>query len=453
MKKTLLFLVLGLALFAVSTSAEVENQDFGSEFGTCTVDPVYEDNFTGQAKTSVRVRSLACMDGSVVLTTLQSGEKVNVLYKTDGWYKVKTANGTMGWVGENYINESNGEVTETTSTPDSNLTQKLKGYIVLAVEKKGEAYYLNDEGYAFYLKDGDTAYEVMRKLGLGISNENWEKIVNNSDYNLRNKLKGKIILAVEKNGEAYYISPKNLKVYYLQNGASAFEVLRKEGLGIANKDLLKLSKKEITEYKKTVKKSSSSASSNSANGSITLSTRVDGNKVYLSWSANGFTSTNGYKVVMSEKINPIYPGNEYHYLSDSSAKSDEWEIAKNGTYYFRVCEYLGGKCGVYSSNEKVVISSGANNDGSISLSGEVNGDSVNLNWSLKEMTSSMGFKVVVSKSENPVYPGNEYHYFSDKNIRNDKWSDLSAGTYYFRVCEYLGGKCGVYSNNFQAVVN
>jgi len=72
---------------------------------------------------------------------------------------------------------------------------------------------------------------------------------------------------------------------------------------------------------------------------------------------------------------------------------------------------------------------------------------------LSNMTSDMGFKVVYNETGNPVYPGNTYHYYSDGNVRGDIWTDLTPGkTYYFRTCEYLGGKCGVYSNQVKLVI-
>ena len=57
------------------------------------------------------------------------------------------------------------------------LTEKLKGKILLQVESRGEAWYLNPaDGRRYYMKDGESAYEIMRFLSLGITNENLEKI-------------------------------------------------------------------------------------------------------------------------------------------------------------------------------------------------------------------------------------------------------------------------------------
>ena len=42
---------------------------------------------------------------------------------------------------------------------------------------------------------------------------------------LATKLKGKILLQVEKNGEAWYVSPKNEKRYFLGRPADAFSLM------------------------------------------------------------------------------------------------------------------------------------------------------------------------------------------------------------------------------------
>jgi len=57
---------------------------------------------------------------------------------------------------------------------------------------------------------------------------------------LYEKLKGKIILQVESYGEAYYISPKDKKIYYLGRPADAFQVIRNQGLGITSANLAKI---------------------------------------------------------------------------------------------------------------------------------------------------------------------------------------------------------------------
>ncbi|MBN1326285.1 hypothetical protein JW977_04920 [Candidatus Falkowbacteria bacterium] len=192
------------------------------------------------------------------------------------------------------------------------------------------------------------------------------------------------------------------------------------------------------------------------NKSITLKATASGNTVNLSWTPN-FTSSMGYKIVKSTEANPVYPGNDYHYLSSSGARSDKWEGLSAGTYHFRVCEYLGGKCGVYSNDVSISITSSVpetnGETGTITLKATNSGDTVNLTWTISNLDPDLGFKIVKSELANPVYPGNEYHYLSDSSARTDSWTGLSAGTYHFRVCKYLGGACGVYSNDVSVTIS
>jgi hypothetical protein len=53
-------------------------------------------------------------------------------------------------------------------------------------------------------------------------------------------LKGKIILQVESNGEAYYISPVTKKMYFLSRPETAFEIMREQGIGIKKSELEKI---------------------------------------------------------------------------------------------------------------------------------------------------------------------------------------------------------------------
>lgn len=56
------------------------------------------------------------------------------------------------------------------------------------------------------------------------------------DQNFVNKHKGKIFLQVEANGEAWYVNPADGKRYFLGRPADAFNIMRNLGLGISNQD-------------------------------------------------------------------------------------------------------------------------------------------------------------------------------------------------------------------------
>ena len=152
--------------------------------------------------------------------------------------------------------------------------------------------------------DGVAAYDIMRALGLGISDANLEKIpigiqeklfnLKDSDgdkiadnvevaigtdptksdsdgdgYNdkteilsgyrsnsqekytydapLTTRLKGRILLQVESHGEAWYVNPADAKRYYLGDPGTAYNVMRFLSLGIKNSDLRKIQVGEFEE--------------------------------------------------------------------------------------------------------------------------------------------------------------------------------------------------------------
>ena len=57
------------------------------------------------------------------------------------------------------------------------------------------------------------------------------------DDSMYDNLKGKIVLTVEENGEAYYIHPGKKKRYFLGRPSDAFQVMREQGIGISNNNL------------------------------------------------------------------------------------------------------------------------------------------------------------------------------------------------------------------------
>jgi hypothetical protein len=190
------------------------------------------------------------------------------------------------------------------------------------------------------------------------------------------------------------------------------------------------------------------------NTSIKLSAVVTTGGIKFSWTVGGINVDQGFKLIKSLEINPVYPGNDYQYLTESGTRSYTWKISDGKTYYFRVCQYLGGKCGVYSNNVKIKAPLAETNNTSgvvksINLSA-ISGATVS--WTLNGY-SSQGFKVVWSETSGPTYPtrsADQYNYYSDPGQRTSTLQAFNgSGLYYVRVCEYLGGSCGVYSNQIQ----
>jgi uncharacterized protein YkwD len=175
----------------------------------------------------------------------------------------------------------------------ADLSSRLAGRILLAVESRGEAWYVSpDSQMRFFLGRPADAFAVMREQGRGITNADLNKIpvglialsgadadrdglgdgleaalgtnpnLSDSDgdrfsdyeevksgYNplgagvsafntaFSKKQSGRIFLAVEKGGAAWYVNPADYKRYYLGRPADAFAAMRTLGLGVKNADL------------------------------------------------------------------------------------------------------------------------------------------------------------------------------------------------------------------------
>ena len=122
------------------------------------------------------------------------------------------------------------------------LADKLSGRILLQVEQNGEAWYLNpDNNKRYFLGRPSDAFNVMKNLGLGATHE---FITSHTIY--PDNVLGKILLDVEQNGEAYYIYPEDRKAYYLGRPLDAFNIMRNLGLGITDANLAKISFAKIS---------------------------------------------------------------------------------------------------------------------------------------------------------------------------------------------------------------
>jgi len=121
---------------------------------------------------------------------------------------------------------------------DEIFANKQKGKIFIQVDGKGEAWYINpNDGKRYYLSRPKDAFNIMRKFSLGVKHK---FITDNQNKAYASKYRGKILLDVEDKGKAYYIDLRDGKSYYLGSPANAFDVIRKRGIGIKNNDLEKV---------------------------------------------------------------------------------------------------------------------------------------------------------------------------------------------------------------------
>lgn len=183
----------------------------------------------------------------------------NYCYCDDGykWNAGKTACEKQEEVSENSTEPTPGQYEP--DKFDATLVAKTSGYILLQVEQHGEAWYMNpQDGLRYYMEDGDVAYQMMRKLSLGITDADLEKIPDVADTDemditssvcssntSANRLKGYILLQVEQHGEAWYVDPDKCRRIYMKDGDVAYSLMRYLSLGITDTDLTKLPTGEI----------------------------------------------------------------------------------------------------------------------------------------------------------------------------------------------------------------
>lgn len=199
--------------------------------------------------------------------------------------------------------------------------------------------------------------------------------------------------------------------------------------------------------KEGTKKETATVSSSSLN--LKVEARAGG--AMMKWTGD---SSNGFKACYSERENPSYPADNCTYKSAGDRMHEIGGLTAGKTYHFRVGVYgTDGKVSIYSNSTTTVPTGSTSGESSaqvksISVNAEKqDGGKAKLTWSI-DGNSPLGFKVVWGANSGPTYPnreGEQYHYWDKPDKRDDVIDNLS-GKVYFRVCEYLGGKCGVYSN-------
>ncbi|MDP2630145.1 MAG: S8 family serine peptidase [Candidatus Uhrbacteria bacterium] len=117
--------------------------------------------------------------------------------------------------------------------PPTATAKRLAGIILLQVQSKGEAWYVYPVDFKrYYLGRPTDAFQIMRRLSLGVTHQ---FVTQYSVY--PDRVVGRILLDTEDHGKAYYIYPKNKRAYYLGRPEDAFQIMRQLGLGITNADI------------------------------------------------------------------------------------------------------------------------------------------------------------------------------------------------------------------------
>lgn len=125
------------------------------------------------------------------------------------------------------------------------LPKRLAGRILLQTDARGEAWYIQPKTQTrYYLENEKSCVDVMRSTSLGITNADLKKIPaatgQRGDAKLVRRLSGWILLAVEQQGQAWYVNPLDGRRHYLADGAACMDILRQFGLGITTADLRRI---------------------------------------------------------------------------------------------------------------------------------------------------------------------------------------------------------------------
>lgn len=182
-------------------------------------------------------------------------------------------------------------------------------------------------------------------------------------------------------------------------------------------------------------------------GTLSLSLDKSNNNINLSWTVSNDTEVNeGFKTIISQSENPTYPGNSYHSLNVNQ-RDDTWRRLSAGTYHFRVCVTKNGQCILYSNNVSTSITE--TDLGSISLSGSNEAGKINLSWTIDNIDTPKGLRVMMSETPSIAYPGQSHHLVIGSGQTTDSWELDTGKTYYFSVCQNMGSDCGTYSNEIE----
>lgn len=125
------------------------------------------------------------------------------------------------------------------ATTASVLKQKLMGRIVVAVQTHGDIYYVNPKDKQTYLIGSSaSALSMLAKQGVGISEKDYKSLV--ASKAKAKKLAGRIVLRTQAHGEAYYINPVTFSLNFMGSQKQLAAIIKSYGRNVNDADLAAL---------------------------------------------------------------------------------------------------------------------------------------------------------------------------------------------------------------------
>lgn len=310
--------------------------------------------------------------------------------------------------------------------------------------------------YPYLLTTGDNQIEITVKLGSKLNKQiiyvKFDQAQSPLDVNLTSQ-ENKISVTWKSNTEMENV--KGFRIYYATTpltsltGTSSVDALTTDtatSIEVENNKkyyikvcILGESKCLYTSEEKSI------IIGNPKDDKMVLTGKVVAGEVNLDWQYTN-NEINEFKIVINELPNPTFPQSSAHTVAKNQF-NHLWKELDPGTYHFRVCAYQNNECLLYSNNLSITIPTEEQQTGTITLNGQINGEAINLNWSIANTTAPKGYKLLMSTDPKPTFPTAEFRLLTTETDTSYLWTDLTPGqTYYFRVCLNHGDECGIYSN-------
>jgi hypothetical protein len=126
---------------------------------------------------------------------------------------------------------------QTAAATTQSLASQLSGKILLQVQDKGQAWYVNPANQKRYsLGSPSNAIMVMSQLAVGVTNATFDSYGGVAPSSLA----GKFIIKPEDHGKLYYVVPTTRNIIYINGAAGAANIMNTYGVGITNANLTKI---------------------------------------------------------------------------------------------------------------------------------------------------------------------------------------------------------------------